>query len=220
MEDRDYPRRTGQRGFRPPVDFGNQRPGSRSLATGPHGIFLHADGKLETLADAVDLFWTGTASQANAWENCQRGYAYLLDNAHEASREDLRRTLNWLELAVSQRNRGAVAAVGRYLLAMPSELLASDAGRLLTLFNSRTLGMVWQITPDLDLKPLPPRIPAFGKEAGFGLIRAVPELYEKLAMISPELEDMVAMLAQEALRYGLSLPDDLVAMAEPPAATG
>jgi hypothetical protein len=70
---------------------------------------------------------------------------------------------------------------------------------------------VWQVTPDLDVKPLPSGpIPKFGKEAGFGLIRAVPELYLKLAMFGPEMESIVARLAEEAIRYGVSLPPELV----------
>ena len=74
--------------------------------------------------------------------------------------------------------------------------------------------MVWQVTPDLDVKPLPSGpIPKFGQEAGFGLIRAVPELYLKLAMLSPEMESIVALLAAEAIRYGVSLPPELVALA-------
>jgi hypothetical protein len=76
--------------------------------------------------------------------------------------------------------------------------------------------MVWQVTPDLDKRPLPSGpIPVFGKEAGFGLIRAVPELYLKLALFGPEMEKIVAQLAAEAIRYGVSLPPELVEMARP-----
>ena len=57
-------------------------------------------------------------------------------------------------------------------------------------------------------------------DAGFGLIRSVPELYLTLAMFGPEMEDLVTALVSEALRYGVSLPVELAAMAEPPSARG
>jgi hypothetical protein len=211
---------SGKRGFKPKVDFGAKRPGARGLVLSPEGVFLHRDGALHTLADAVDLFWSAVARDPGAWASARKGYDYILEHAARASREDIRRTLNWLELAIVRRDRAAAVAASRYLSLMPAELLAADYGRLLSVFNSRVIGMVWQVTPDLDVKPLPPRIPKFGREAGFGLIRSVPELYRKLAMLGTEMEDLVAALAAEALRYRVSLPADLAAMAEPPSATG
>jgi hypothetical protein len=209
----------GKRGFKPKVDFGGKRPGARGFVVSPEGVFVHKDGALHTLADAVDIFWSGVARDPGAWTAARKGYDYLLDHAATASREDVRQTLNWLELAIARRDRTAAVAAARYLSLMPAPLLAADYGRLLSIFNSRILGMVWQVTPDLDLKPLPPRIPKFGREAGFGLIRSVPELYRTLAMFGPEMEDLVTALATEALRYGVSLPPELAAMAEPPSAT-
>jgi hypothetical protein len=107
---------------------------------------------------------------------------------------------------------------------MPSLLLATDYGRLMAVFNSRKVGMVWQVTPDLDKRPLPRGpIPVFGGEAGFGLIRAVPELYLKLAMFGPEMESIVIQLVEEALRYNVSLPPELISLAASgpsPSATG
>ena len=211
---------SGKRGFKPKVDFGEKRPGARSFVVSPEGVFVHNDGALHTLADAVDLFWAGVARDPGAWAAARKGYDYLLEHAVDASREDIRKALNWLELAIARRDRAAAVAASRYLSLMPAPLLAADYSRLLSIFNSRIVGMVWQVTPDLDVKPLPPRVPKFGHEAGFGLIRSVPELYQMLAMFGPELEDLVAALAAEALRYGVSLPPGLAAMAEPPSATG
>lgn len=210
---------TGKRGFRPRVNFGNKQPGARSFVLGPEGAFIHQDGKLDTLADAVDFFWAGVAHDPADWAAARKGYDWLLDHAAEATREDVRRALNWLEMALAKRERTAAVAATRYLAAMPSPLLAADYGRLMGIFNSRIVGMVWQVTPELDVTPLPPRIPKFGQEAGFGLIRSVPELYEKLAMFGPEAEDLVSGLAAEALRYGVSLPPALAALATPPSAT-
>ena len=208
------------RGFKPNVAFPEKQPGARSFVLTPEGAFLHQDGKMETLADAVDFFWAGVSHDPADWAACKAGYDYLLEHAGDATREDVRRTLNWLLLAIDRRDRGAVVAAARYLARIPDGLLAADYGRLLDTFNSRVVGMVWQATPDLDFRPLPPRIPKFGREVGFGLIRSVPELYLKLALFGTEMEDMVASLAAEALRYGISLPPDLAAMAPPPSATG
>lgn len=209
---------TGKRGFRPRVNFGDKLPGARSFVLNSKGAFIHQDGKVETLADAVDFFWAGIAHDPASWNASAKGYDWLLAHAADATREDVRRVLNWLEMALAKRERTAAVAATRYLAAMPAPLLAADYGRLMGLFNSRIVGMVWQVTPDLDVTPLPPRIPKFGREAGFGLIRAVPEFYEKLALFGPEAEELVTMLVEEALRYGVSLPPTLVAMtATPPA---
>ena len=203
------------RGFRPKVDFSNQRPGASAFVMTPEGVFIHRDGKLETLADAVDHFWVKVERDPRAWNDAMLGYDWLLEHAADADREDVRRALGWLEGAIALKDRTAAVAACRYLARMPSMLLASDYGRILGIFNSRKVGMVWQVTPDLDLTPLPRGpIPKFGQEAGFGLIRAVPELYLKLALFGPEMENIVSKLAVEAIRYGVSLPPELMAMAK------
>lgn len=215
---------SGRRGFRPPGEFGAKQRGARSFVLSAEGAFIHQDGALQTLADAVDVFWAGVAHDPGAWAVGRKGYDYLFEHAGDATREDVRRTLNWLELAIARRERAAAVAATRYLAVMPAPLLAADYGRLMAVFNSRILGMVWQITPDLDVTPLPPRIPGFGPEAGFGLIRSVPEFYEKLALFGIEAETLVIGLAREALRYRVSLPPALAQLAAPdlpcPTATG
>lgn len=147
-------------------------------------------------------------------------YLAILAEAGSADRETLRRTLNWLELMIAMRARHGISMAARLLAAMAPELLASDFSRIMIIFNSRILAMIWRVTPDLDVRPLPPNIPRFGDEAGFGLIRSVPELYAKLALLAPEMEEIVIMLVMEAQRYGVSLPPELAAMAPPPAASG
>lgn len=220
----DLPERP-DRGFRPSVNY-VQPEGSRgkSLVVTPEGIFAYEAGRMTTLADAVDGFWAEVAHDPRKWNANLLGYDWLLAHAGEATREDVRRTLGWLEGAIALRDRDGAVAASRYLAAMPLPLLAADHGRLTAIFNSRKVGMVWQVTPELDVKPLPSGpIPKFGQEAGFGLIRAVPELYLKLAMLSPEMETVVALLAAEAIRYGVSLPPELVSLAAPgpsPSATG
>jgi len=212
----DDPPKKPDRGFRPRIKYTHPE-GSKgsSLVVTPEGIFSYEAGQMETLADAVDYFWANVAADPREWNVSLKGYDWLLKHAAEASREDVRRTLGWLEGAIALRDRAAAVAACRYLAAMPLPLLASDHGRLTAIFNSRKVGMVWQLTPDLDKSPLPSGpIPKFGQEAGFGLLRAVPELYGKLAMLSPEMETIVTLLAAEAIRYGVSLPPELAAMAK------
>ncbi|TAD77528.1 MAG: hypothetical protein EAY70_08430 [Sphingomonadales bacterium] len=221
----DKPSPKPDRGFRPDVNY-IQPEGSKgkSLVLTPEGIFAYEGGKMTTIADAVDFFWATVAHDPREWNAGLKGYDWLLRNAAEADREDVRRTLGWLEGAIGLRDRTAAVAACRYLAAMPLPMLAADHGRLTAIFNSRKVGMVWQLTPDLDKRPLPSGpIPKFGNEAGFGLIRAVPELYLKLAMLSPEMESIVSLLAGEAIRYGVSLPPELVNLAASgpsPSATG
>ncbi|AWW73432.1 hypothetical protein CD351_03200 [Erythrobacter sp. KY5] len=217
----DEPTNRKDRGFRPKVQFGEKKAGAKSFIMSPEGVFVHKDGALETLADPVDLFWREVERDPRMWNSAIKGYDWLVKNAEDADREDVRRTLGWLEAALSLRDRVAAVAACRYLAAMPSPLLAGDYGRLLAIFNSRKVGMVWQVTPDLDKRPLPSGpIPVFGKEAGFGLIRAVPELYIKLAMFGPEMEEIVTQLVEEAIRYDVSLPPDLMALVSFPSAKG
>lgn len=206
------------RGFRPSVNY-IQPEGSKgkSVVLTPEGIFAYEGGEMTTIADAVDFFWATVAQEPREWNTGLKGYDWLLEHAAEATREDVRRTLGWLEGAIGLKDRTAAVAACRYLAAMPAMLLAGDYGRLMAIFNSRKVGMVWQVTPDLDKRPLPSGpIPVFGGEAGFGLIRAVPELYVKLAMFGPEMETIVAQLAAEAIRYNVSLPPELVELATPP----
>lgn len=210
------------RGFQPGINHIPQPGRGRRVVLTPEGIFAQQDGEMTTLADAVDFFWARVEHDPREWNAGLRGYDWLLQNAAEADREDVRRTLGWLEGAIGLKDRTAAIAACRYLAAMPPVLLAADYGRLLAIFNSRKVGMVWQLTPDLDKRPLPRGpIPVFGKEAGFGLIRAAPELYLKLALFGPEMESIVIHLVEEAISYNVSLPPELVNLAGPsPSATG
>jgi len=159
---------------------------------------------MTTLGDAVDFSGATAAHDAHKWNVGLQGYDWLLANATEGTCEDVRRTLGWLEGAIGLKDRTAAVAACRYLGAMlavllavllpvlPPVLLAADYGRLLAIFNSRKVGMAWQVPLDLDKRPLPSRpIPVSAKEAGFGLIRAVLELYRKLAMFGPKMESIV-----------------------------
>jgi len=201
----------------------NEEKGGKDRKTGPEalsfdltpeGAFAPGRRARDTHLDPTDRFWEAVEANPRDWNTTIQGYDTLVANADKADREDLRRTLGWLEAGLAQRDRSAAVAACRYLAAIPEPLLASDYARLLMIFNSRTVGMVWRLTPDLDRTPLPRGpIPAFGIEAGFGLIRHVPELYRKLAMLGPELEEVVIGLVEEAAHYNISLPPDLVTLA-------
>jgi len=191
----------------------------RAMASATKVTVEHRGGAAQVAASAsVPDFWKAVAADPASWAQHRGAYQHLLRTAKDRDREDLRRILNWLEAAIPVRARDAIAAAGRILAAMEPDLLASEYGRIHGIFNSRVLGMVWRITPGFDVTPLPPRVPKFGEEAGYGLIRKVPELYAKLAMLAPEMEEIVARLATEALHYDVSLPPDLAAMALPPSA--
>ena len=191
-----------------------QEAGNPTRFTNRHGVAEVTGG-----ADPA-RFWREVAADPSRWKADRTTYLVLCANAAECDREDLRRALNWLEAAIQVRARDAIVAAAKLLAAMDQALLASDYARIRGLLNSRIVGMVWRITPGFDVKPLPPKVPKFGDEAGFGLIRSVPELYLKLADLGPEMEDMIVLLVEEALRYDVSLPPELAAMARRPAATG
>lgn len=177
-------------------------------------VSRHGVAEITGRADPA-LFWREIAADPSRWVAHRSTYLTIAAKAAACDREDLRRTLNWLEAAIQVRARDAIVAAAKLLAAMEQPLLASDYARLMTLLNSRVLGLVWRLTPDFDVKPLPPKVPKFGDEAGFGLIRSVPELYLKLADLGPEMEDMIVKLVEEAIRYGVSLPPALAAMAQP-----
>jgi len=125
----DQPERQ-ERGFRPPVDFSNKLPGACSLYVGPEGVFRHQDGEFETLADAVDFFWSEVAHDPRKWNGVMRGYDWLLEHAADATREDVRRALGWLEGAIGLKDRTAAVAACRYLAALPPALLAGSCALL------------------------------------------------------------------------------------------
>ena len=217
----DDPEKRRRRDFKPNVHFGEKREGAKSFIVSPEGIFTHEDGKLTAIADAVDLFWSEIAHKPSSWIDNRKGYDWLLSKGSEFDREDMRRLLNWLEEALVQKDRNAAVAACKLLICAPMPLLASEYHRMLGIFNSRKVGMVWRLLPDLDKTPLPRGpIPKFGNEAGFGLIRAVPELYLKLAMCGPEMEEITLALAREAIQYDVSLPPELVSLASSPSAKG
>ena len=194
---------------------------SREQAGLPTRIVVGGHGVAE-ISGSIDpaLFWREVTTDPARWAAHRATYLAIAVKADACDREDLRRTLNWLEAAIQVRARAAIVAAAKLLAAMEQPLLASDYARLMALLNSRILGMVWRITPDFDVKPLPPKVPKFGDEAGYGLIRSVPELYLKLADLGPEMEEMIIRLVEEAVRYDVSLPPELAIMAQPPAATG
>ncbi len=90
---------------------------------------------------------------------------------------------------------GAAIALSR----LPTEELRSLTPRLLRITGSRILSLQWQLTPDLDVAPLPRGLPRFGDVGGFGLLERAPQLYERLGDLDdPRALEVVETLAAEA----------------------
>lgn len=208
----------GKRAIKHKADGSDQRPAAKSLRAAFDERAAPPKKQPGARSRVVDAFWASVSRDPAGWIVARAGYDELLSHAAKATREDLRRTLDWFEQAVNHHDRAAAEAVARYLSLMPLRLLASDFKRLSNLFDDHNVGMVWQLGPDFDASSIPLRVPRFGNEAGFGLIRAVPTLYERLAMLAPEMEDRVTHLAQEAQRHAILLTPALLAMAQPRAA--
>ena len=122
----DDPPEKPDRGFRPRINYIKPEGSKGSgLVVTPEGIFSYEAGRMETLADAVDYFWATVAANPREWNANLRGYDWLIEHAAEATREDLRRTLGWLEGAIALKDRTAAVAACKYLAAMPSLLLAA-----------------------------------------------------------------------------------------------
>jgi hypothetical protein len=85
------------------------------------------------------------------------------------------------------------------LARLPLEEFRSLSSRILSIVGSRILSLQWDITPDLDVRPLPRNLPRFGDEAGFGLLVQAPHLYERLGELDdPRVLRLVEGLAAEA----------------------
>jgi hypothetical protein len=85
------------------------------------------------------------------------------------------------------------------LTRLPLEEYRSLTPRILTIVGSRILSLQWDITPDLDVRPLPRNLPRFGDQAGFGLLVQAPKLYERLGELDdPRVPRFVEALAAEA----------------------
>jgi len=86
-------------------------------------------------------------------------------------------------------------SAARALAEVPGDELRELTPRLLRITGSRILSLQWEITPDLDVTPLPRGLPKFGDHGGFGLLDRVPDLYRRLG----ELDDPQVLVVLDGL---------------------
>ena len=173
-------------------------------------------------AAAIERFWPSIANETG-WPTGDARFSVFRDLQRRPAllgRDELTKTLDWLERARDARSKQGVSAAASLLQAFDEHVLAQDSQRLVGIFNSRVLGMAWKLTPDLDTAPLPNPTPRFGNQGGYGLITTHPELYEKLARLGPTLKSLVEATAVEALKYDWKLTKPLRDLAEASSATG
>jgi hypothetical protein len=170
---------------------------------------------------AIECFWRSMAEETG-WPTGDARFAVFRDLKRRPAllgHPELVRTLDWLERARDARNKQGVSGAAALLAGFDEAVLRLESERLRRIFNSRVLGMAWKLTPDFDPAPLPNPTPRFGDQGGYGLITTNAPLYEKLARLSPDFEDLVKGLAEEALKYDWKLSKPLRDLAERPSAT-
>jgi len=185
-------------------------------------IMAAARAGLVADADAIERFWHSIANETG-WPTGEARFAVFRDLQCRPAllgRDELVSTVAWLKRAQDARNKQGASAAASLLQAFDEEALRQKSRQLLQVFNSRILGMAWKLTPDFDPTPLPPKVPRFKDQAGFGLLFSHPQLYEKLARLGPDFEALVKALAAEALKYGWKLSPALLDLTAPPSATG
>jgi hypothetical protein len=125
-----------------------------------------------------------------------------------------------LRTAKAKRQQIAAMVAAKHLSALPQDEFVTLEEELLALLGSRILALEWQLTPDLDLAPLPKNCPKFGEIAGFGLMSRVPLLWERLGELGPKAARITALFIKEVgerpmlvaardgfLARGIRLPD-------------
>jgi hypothetical protein len=142
--------------------------------------------RADVLAGTVDL-----DAQRRALDDLRRGGAALLG-------PDAARVLaTWLERARDGRRADEPIAVARLVAMLADEDVVRHGERLLDAFNSRRLGLRWDLGEVEDVTPLPRELQRFGRRAGFGLAADLPELYARLGDLVPAFRELVGGLADE-----------------------
>jgi hypothetical protein len=109
------------------------------------------------------------------------------------------RLCDLVDRAKEEHGRRLAVVCAQALTRLPLEEYRSLTPRILTIVGSRILSLQWDITPDLDVRPLPRNLPRFGDQAGFGLLVQAPKLYERLGELDdPRVPRFVEALAAEA----------------------
>jgi hypothetical protein len=109
------------------------------------------------------------------------------------------RLCDLVDRAKQEHGRRIAVVCAQALTRLPTEEYRALAPRILAIVSSRILSLQWDITPDLDVRPLPRKLPRFGGQAGFGLLVQAPKLYERLGELDdPRVLRLVEGLAAEA----------------------
>lgn len=127
---------------------------------------------------------------------------------------------DFIDSAKTRRDEAGAKLGAELLSLIGAEEFQLLERRLLPVLGSRVLALRWELTPDLDLAPLPKLCPKFGNQAGFGLMERVPQLWERLGELGPKAAGITAafikevgarpMLAKARERFadrGIVLPD-------------
>jgi hypothetical protein len=127
---------------------------------------------------------------------------------------------DYVSTGKEQRNPSGAQLAAELLALIGADEFALLEERLLPILGSRILALRWELTPELDLAPLPKDCPRFGEQAGFGLMAKVPQLWERLGELGPRAARITAlfikevgeqpMLAAARARFvdrGIALPD-------------
>ena len=109
------------------------------------------------------------------------------------------RLCDLVDRAKQEHGRRIAVVCAQALTRLPTEEYRALAPRILAIVSSRILSLQWDITPDLDVRPLPRKLPRFGDQAGFGLLVQAPKLYERLGELDdPRVLRLLEGLAAEA----------------------
>lgn len=115
-------------------------------------------------------------------------HSLLTEESERIGESDVPLILTMAERARDNRDMLDLLRAAALLQAAPLDRLQPHLPRIEALLNSRKLALQWDVSKVHDVASLPKETPLFaGNYAGFGLYLSRPELYARLAGISPAL---------------------------------
>lgn len=115
-------------------------------------------------------------------------HSLLTEEGERIGERDVPLILTMAERARDNRDMVELLRAADLLQAAPLERLQPHLPRIEALLNSRKLALQWDVSEVEDVASLPKETPLFGGNyAGFGLFLDRPELYARLAGISPAI---------------------------------
>lgn len=147
--------------------------------------------------DNIPAFWKSLEMQPRPRGANYETLAALYDDPGLLCAGDAPTTLDWLEQSRDSRSLVSLIAAARLLETFPVALLEPQVARIDRIFASAMLALQWNLLEVTDRKNVPDGAPMFmGSIAGFGLYLAKPDLYRKLALLSPRLARIADKLAR------------------------